>query len=192
MEKLVVYNDKRKLVAISVSYVLIAACIVALGFTRGDSIVWPVLAAVVAACFVGGVVYNVRKMMNRNPLFEYTEQGLTDYTKPEDVISLPWSQVLSVQLKAANSNDLMLDVMGYKTADQFDVITPEMRAQMDANGTDRVYYVLELSGLWVRRSRIKDAYEWIREHVAESYRDIAFSEFKDPLSKLGKKDAKAA
>lgn len=190
MEKLVVYTDMRRLVAISLSYIAIAVCIVALGFTQGaGNPVWPVLSVVVAICFIAGVVFNVRKMADRNkPLFEFTERDVTDFTKPEDIITMPWDHVLNVSLKAASNNDLMLEVMGYKTADEFDVITPEMRAQMDANGSDRVYFVLQLSGLWVRRSRVKEAYEWVQKHVAASYPEIAFAAFKDPLAKLGKKD----
>lgn len=191
MEKLVVYNDMRRLFAISLSYVVIAVCIVALGFTQGGgSIVWPIISVVVAAFFIAGVVFNVRKMADRSPLFEYTKDGVTDLTKPQDVIFLPWGQVLSVNLKAASNNDLMLEVMGYKTADQFDEITPEMQAQMDANQSDRVYFVLQLSGLWVRRSRMKEAYDWICEHISPAHPDIAFSKFEDPLSHLGKKTDK--
>lgn len=187
MEQLVVYNDLRKLTAISVSYALIGVCIVWLGFTQGDGILWRVLSVVIAACFVAGIVLNTRKMMNRSPLFVYTLDGVTDYTKPQDVITLPWSQVLNVQLKAANTNDLMLDVTGFRTADQLDEITPEMQAQMDANGTDRVYYMLELSGLWVRRQRIQDAFDWLRDNVGERFPDIVFTGFEDPLSKVGRK-----
>lgn len=191
MDRLVVYNDTRRLVAISLSYVVIAACVVALGFTRGgDSIVWPILSIVIAACFVAGTVFCVRKALDRKPLFEFDADEVTDLTKPEDVISLPWSQVLSVDLKAASNNDLMLEIMGYKDADQFDEITPEMRAQMDASGSDKVYYVLQLSGLWVRSSRMRETYAWVRDHVAKRYPDIRFGEFKDPLSQVGKGEGK--
>ena len=176
MEQLVVYNDLRKLTAISVSYALIGACIVWLGFTQGDGILWRVLSVLIAACFIAGIELNTRKMMNRSPLIDYTL-----------VITLPWSQVLNVQLKAANTNDLMLDVTGFRTADQLDEITPEMQAQMDANGTDRVYYMLELSGLWVRRQRIQDAFDWLRDNVGERFPDIVFTGFEDPLSKVGRK-----
>lgn len=188
MDKLVVYNDLRRLFAISLSYVVIAVCILWLGFTQGSgAVVWPIVSVLVAACFLAGVAFNVRKMTSRNPLFEYTLDGVTDMTKPDDIIYLPWSQVLNVNLKAASNNDLMLEVMGYKTADQFETVTPEMKQQMEANHSDRVYFVLQLSGLWVRQSRMKGAYEWICDHVAEAYPAIAFSRFEDPLSKLGKK-----
>lgn len=191
MERLVVYNDTRRLVAIALSYVVIAVCVVALGFTRGGgNVVWPILAVVVAACFIAGAVFCARKMADRRPLFEFTADGVTDLTKPEDVITLPWSQVLSVDLKAASNNDLMLEIMGYKSADQFDEITPDMQAQMDASGTDRVYYVLQLSGLWVRSSRMRETFEWVRDHVAERFGDIRFGEFKDPLSQVGKNEGK--
>ena len=188
MDKLVVYNDLRRLFAISLSYVVIAACILWLGFTQGSgAVVWPIVSVLVAACFLAGVAFNVRKMTNRNPLFEYTLDGVTDMTKPDDIIYLPWSQVLNVNLKAASNNDLMLEVMGYKTADQFETVTPEMKQQMEANHSDRVYFVLQLSGLWVRQSRMKEAYDWICEHIAPAHPDIAFSKFEDPLSHLGKK-----
>lgn len=191
MDRLVVYNDTRRLVAISLSYVVIAVCVVALGFTRGgDNIVWPILSIVVAACFTVATVFCVRKLLDRTPLFEFDADEVTDLTKPEDVISLPWSQVLSVDLKAASNNDLMLEIMGYKQADQFDEITPEMQAQMDASGSDKVYYVLQLSGLWVRSSRMRETYTWVCDHVAERYPDIRFGEFKDPLSQVGKGEGK--
>ena len=191
MDRLVVYNDTRRLVAICLSYVVIAVCVVALGFTQGGgNIVWPILAVIVAACFVVATAFCVRKLLDRRPLFEFTADEVTDLTKPEDVISLPWSQVLSVDLKAASNNDLMLEIMGYKAADQFDEITPDMQAQMDASGSDKVYYVLQLSGLWVRSSRMRETYAWVRDHVAERFPDIRFGEFKDPLSQVGKEEGK--
>lgn len=191
MEKLVVYNDARRLAAISLSYIAIAICILALGFTQGGgNIIWPILSVAIAGCFIAATVYSVRKLANRDPLFEYNEEGVTDYTKPKDIITLPWDRVLRVDLKAASNNDLMLEVMGYKTADEFDVVTPEMKAQLEANQSDRVFFLLRLSGLWIRRSRIKEAYEWIKDHVSKRYPDIVFSEFKDPLSEVGKKKEK--
>lgn len=185
MKKLVIYNDRRKMAAITASYVLIAACVVALGLTQHSNAVLLALCIGLAVLICAGVAHNVREMLADRVLFEFTEQGVTDYTKPDDVISLPWSQVVGVQVKAANTNDLMLDVMGYRTADQLDEVTPEMRLQLEQSGGDRVYYALELSGLWVRRSTIRDAFDWIREHTQGRYPQIAFQEYKDPLSKLG-------
>lgn len=187
MEKLVINTDTRKLATISLSFVLIAVVAVALGFSQQSNPFLMVVCCALAIAPLAGAVSNIKKIRAAAPLFEFTADGVTDLTKPEDVITLPWDQVMGVQLKAANSNDLMLDIMGYKTADQHDVVTPEMRAQMAANNSDRVYYALELSGLWVRRSRVKEAFEWIRENVVPAHPQIVVGELEDPLSKLGKK-----
>lgn len=186
--KLVVRNDLRKLSAIGISFVGIAICIGALAFTHRSNPVLSVICFIIVVVMLIGAAGMLRRGMNRDPLFVFDETGVTDYTKPDDVLSLPWSQVIGVQLKAANSNDLMLDVMGYKTTDEFDEVTPEMQQQLDANGGgNRVYYALELSGLWVRRARIREAYNWVKDHTEEAYPAIVFSEFHDPLSKLGKR-----
>lgn len=184
---LVVKNDTRKLLAISVSYALIGACLVGLSLSSYSNPVLVVFAALIAIVLVFAIAKNVSRMRDVSPLFTFTEQGVTDYTKPDDVMTLPWDHVLSVSLKAANSNDLMLDVMGYRSIDELEMITPEMQAQLDQNGGDCVYYLLELSGLWVRRSCVQGAYDWVRENVGPAYPQIVFSKFKDPLSKLGKK-----
>lgn len=188
MNKLVVRQDRRKLVAIIAAFAAIAACMVGLGLSERSNGVLLAISVVLALVFAFAIFHMVRRFARQDALFELDEDGVTDLSKPEDVITLPWSQVVSVSLKAANSNDLMLDVMGYKTVDEFDVVTPEMRAQLDQTGGDRIYYLLELSGLWVRRARVKDAFDWIREHTAERFPQIVFDEFKDPLSKLGKQD----
>ena len=110
---------------------------------------------------------------------------MTDYSKPEDIITLPWNQLVSVGLKAANSNDLMLNIVGYKTADQLDNITPEIRQQLAAND-NKAYYALEVSGLWVARKDIRDDL-MMKETIPALNGEIQFVDFEDPLAKLGKK-----
>lgn len=186
-----IYNDKRKLATITVSYLLLAATITVLAAMSGLG-VWPIAAAaVIDVVFALAITSNLRRMADDQPLFVLTSEGVTDYTKKDDVISLPWSQILSVTLKAANSNDLVLDVMGYKTVDQLDTITPQMRARLDQTGGDRVYYLLELSGLWVRQSRIREAFGWMQKNAQNPNPELVFSDFEDPLSKLGGKDGAA-
>lgn len=193
MNQLVVKNDIRKLSVITLSFVLIGVCLTALSLTQRSNVVLVVMAVFIDILIVAACLNNIKRMRDRSALFVYTEDDVTDYTKPNDVITLPWSQVLSVQLKAANSNDLMLDVMGYKTVDQLEVVTPEMRKQLSATGGDRVYYMLELSGLWVRRSKIQEAYEWIEKNAKNTHPDIVFTRFKDPLAeKFGSDKGKKA
>ena len=177
--------DVRKLGAITVSYLLIATCVVALAMTQSSNVVLLVICLALAAVMVAASGDSIRKMRQRATLLALDEKGVTDFSKPHDIVSLPWDQVTSVQLKAANTNDLMLDVVGYKTIEQLDDITPQMRVQLDQTDGNRVYLLLELSGLWVRRARIREAFDWIREHVGDAYPGIQFNEFKDPLSKLG-------
>lgn len=185
MDRLVVTYDVRKLGAITVSYLLIATCVVALAMTQSSNVVLLVICLALAAVMVAASGDSIRKMRQRATLLALDEKGVTDFSKPHDIVSLPWDQVTSVQLKAANTNDLMLDVVGYKTIEQLDDITPQMRVQLDQTDGNRVYLLLELSGLWVRRARIREAFDWIREHVGDAYPGIQFNEFKDPLSKLG-------
>ena len=93
---------------------------------------------------------------------------------------------MSVGLKAANSNDLMLNIVGYKTADQLENITPEIRQQLAAND-NKAYYAFEVSGLWVARKDIRETFEWMKETIPALNGEIQFVDFEDPLAKLGKK-----
>ena len=101
-----------------VSYVLIAVAVSALVFTQSNLLILKVFGVLIDVVIAAAFVFTFRKMLNRKPLFVFDENGVTDYSKPEDIITLPWNQLVSVGLKAANSNDLMLNIVGYKTADQ--------------------------------------------------------------------------
>jgi hypothetical protein len=189
MEKRTIYNDKRKMTAVVVSLVLVAVIVMALVLTRSSSIPLVVIGVLVAAVLLVAAASTVRKMVANPALFVFDEDGVTDLTKPDDVITLPWSQVIGVKLQASNNNDLLLDVYGYKTRDQLDVITPQMDAQLRQN-EDRAYYCLELSGLWIRRGRIREAFLWLKDNVAKVNPAVEFADFDDPLSHLGEKKPK--
>lgn len=186
MEKREIYTSIRKTIMIMVSYVLIAVAVSALVFTQTDLLILKVFGVLIDLVIAAAFVFTFRKMLNRKPLFVFDENGVTDYSKPDDVITLPWNQLMSVGLKAANSNDLMLNIVGYKTADQLDNITPEIRQQLAAND-NKAYYALEVSGLWVARKDIRETFEWMKETIPAFNGEIQFVDFEDPLAKLGKK-----
>lgn len=185
MQKLIVYNSPRKLISITVSLLLLAVILVTLSLTRYSQPVITALSAIIAFVLVAGASYTISRLGGHKPLFTFDEDGVTDHTKPNDVITIPWDQVIGVQVKAANSNDLMLDIYGFKTRDQLDVVTETMGKQFKATGSGKVYYTLELSGLWVNRSAIKGAFEWIRANVGDREGQIVYADFKDPMAKLG-------
>lgn len=185
-EELVVYNSTRRIVIVTVSYVLIAAILVALSWTRRDEIVLLVMAGILTVLLLMGVVFNVKKLIAHQPLFRFGPVGVTDLTKPDDIITLTWDQIIGVQLKSANNNDLMLDIVGFKDRSEIDQasITPEVEQQLQASG-GKVYFSLELSGMWVTRGRIKEVYEWLQAQAAKRNPAIEFHDFEDPISKLG-------
>lgn len=186
MEKREIYTSVRKVIMILISYVLIGGAVGYLVFTQTDNMILRFFGIVIDVIIVAAFIFTARKLFHRTPLFVFDENGVTDYSKPEDVITLPWTQLVSVGLKAANSNDLMLNIVGYKTADQIDVVTPELRQQLEAND-NKVYYALEVSGLWAARKNIRDTFEWMKETVPALNSVVQFVDFEDPLSKLGKK-----
>ena len=115
MEKRIIYNDKRKMMAVIVSLILIAVIVAALVLTRSSSIPLVVTGTLVAGILLVAAASTIRKMVANPALFVFEEGGVTDLTKPDDVIELPWSQVIGIKLQASNNNDLMLDIYGYKT-----------------------------------------------------------------------------
>jgi len=189
MEKRIIYNDKRKMMAVIVSLILIAVIVAALVLTRSSSIPLVVTGTLVAGILLVAAASTIRKMVANPALFVFEEGGVTDLTKPDDVIELPWSQVIGIKLQASNNNDLMLDIYGYKTHDQMDVMAPEMEVQLKQND-GRVYYCLELSGLWIRRGRIRETFLWLKENVIKINPAVEFADFDDPLSHLGEKKPK--
>lgn len=112
MEKREIYTSIRKTIMIMVSYVLIAVAVGALVFTQTDLLILKIFGVLIDVIIAAAFVFTFRKMLNRKPLFVFDERGVTDYSKPEDIITLPWNQLVSVGLKAANSNDLMLNIVG--------------------------------------------------------------------------------
>ncbi len=188
MEKREIYISIRKICMILISYVLIAVALTALVFTQTEQIMLKVIGVVIDVVIAAAFIYTARKLVNRKPLFVFDVDSVTDYSKPEDILTLPWTQVTSIGLKAANSNDLMLNIIGYKTADQIDVesMPAEIKMQLKAND-NKAYYAMEISGLWVARKDIRQVFEMLKENLPAINSEIQFVDFEDPLAKLGKK-----
>lgn len=181
MDKVIVSTDVRKLTSISLSYLIIAAILVAMALLLGAHVILRVLCFALAALMFVGIAYNVRQIIHRRVLFMADERGVTDYSKAEDVLFMPWERIVRVELKASNSNALMLDVVGYKTVDEVRGLTAEQRTSLeDAGG--KAYFLLELSGLWVTRSKLKEAFAGVCRLGAHHNPDIVFRDFKDPLA----------
>ena len=181
MKKVIVSTDVRKLTSISLSYLIIAVTLVAMGALPNAHIVLRVLCYALAMLMLAGIAYNVSRIIHRRVLFMADERGVTDYSKAEDVLFMPWERIVRVELKASNSNALMLDVVGYKTADEVRGLTAEQRASLeDAGG--KAYFLLELSGLWVSRSKLREAFAAVCRLGACHNPDIVFQDFKDSLA----------
>ena len=188
MEKRELYISIRKIVMIMLSYVVIAVAVAALVFTQTEQIFLKIIGVAIDVVIAAAFVHTGMKLKNRKPLFVFDEQEVTDYSKPEDIVSLPYTQITSVGLKAANSNDLMLNIIGYKTEDQLDVdsLPPEVKMQLAASD-GKAYYALEVSGLWVARKSIRETFEWLKAELPKINPEVQFVDFEDPLAKLGKK-----
>ncbi len=188
VEKREIYISIRKICMILISYVVIAVALSGLVFTQTEQVILKVIGVAIDVVIAAAFVYTARKLVNRKPLFVFDAEGVTDYSKPEDILMLPWTQVTSIGLKAANSNDLMLNIVGYKTADQIDVdsMPPQIKMQLKAND-NKAYYAMEVSGLWVARKDIRQTFEMLKEKLPAVNGEIQFVDFEDPLAKLGKK-----
>ena len=87
MEKREIYTSIRKTIMIMVSYVLIAVAVSALVFTQTDLLILKVFVVLIDVVIAAAFVFTFRKMLNRKPLFVFDENGVTDYSKPEDIIT---------------------------------------------------------------------------------------------------------
>lgn len=186
MDEVVISTDVRKLTSVSISYLVIALVVLWLGFFATDALGMRALCALVAVLLVAGIVHNIRQISRRRVLFVADERGVTDYTKEDDVLFIPWERIERVELKASNSNELMLDVVGFKPTDEVEGLSKEQRLALDDAG-GKAFFLLELSGLWVSRSRLKSAFSEIRR-LGERYgKNVLFQDFKDPLAVAAEK-----
>ncbi|OFK23701.1 hypothetical protein [Olsenella sp. HMSC062G07] len=189
MDKVIVSTDARKLATVSVGYLMLAAVLIGMGVALDIALGLRVLCVALALPLVGGIVHNMRQTRAAKVLLVADDRGITDYTKDDDVLFMPWERIELVELKASNSNALMLDVVGYKIADEMQNLSQEQReALADAGG--KAYVLQELSGLWVSRSRLRRAFADIRRLGAPHNPDIIFKDFEDPLKAHARKKKK--
>lgn len=186
MDKVIVSTDVRKLTSVSISYLAIAFVVLWLGFFATDSLVMRVFCAFVVLLLGAGVIHNLRQISKRRVLFIADERGVTDYTKEDDVLFMPWERIERVELKSSNSNELMLDIVGFKPSDEVEGLSDEQRQALDDAG-GKAFFLLELSGLWVSRSRLRNAFAEMRT-LGERYgENVLFQDFKDPLALAAEK-----
>lgn len=190
MDELVVYNDIRKLVSVGLSFLIIAGLVGFLGVYRQSTGVLLVIVAAICALLLVGFVWVIRKAISREPIFSAGENGVTDLSRPDDPLFLTWDQVMRIELKAANNNDLMLDVFGFKTKDQLEGLSPDLLAQVDANG-GMAYFMMEVSGMWLTRSHMLKTFEDLKQMAVAHNPQIQCMGFDDPLSKSAREREKS-
>lgn len=185
MNEVAIYTDAKKLSLISLWYAVIAAIICALAFGTSNLLVLRIFALILAAAAVFGVVHNIKEISAHRLLFKADDKGVTDYSKPNDVLFMPWERIERIDLKAANNENLMLDVIAYKTTDELKGLSDEQREQLnDAGG--KAYILLECSGLWVSRSIILNAFEEISVLAARYNPEVVCTGYQDPLAQKSK------
>lgn len=186
MQDVIVRTDTGKLVSISVAYAVLGAMFVGLGATVADNVVVIVLCYAVAAVALLGIVHNIREITHSRILFKADAEGVTDYSKPDDVVFVPWDHVERIDLKAANNESLMLDVVGFKTIEEMGELSQEQRQMAEANG-GKGYYLLELSGMWVSHKHMEQAFDDIALLAARYNPDVVCTGFQDSLATRSKK-----
>ena len=186
MQDVVIRTDTGKLVSISVAYVILGALFVGLGATVADGPVVVGLCCAVAVVALLGLIHNVVEIAHSRVLFKADSKGVTDYTKKDDVVFVPWDHVERIDLKAANNEALMLDVVGFKTIDEMGDLTPEQRQMAEQNG-GKGYYLLELSGMWVSHKHMEQAFDDISVLAARYNPDVVCTGFQDSLAPHSKK-----
>lgn len=186
MRDIVIRTDTGKLVSISVAYAVLGAAFAGLGATVADGPVVAGLCYAVAAVVLLGIIRNVREIAHPRVLFKADARGVTDFSKRGDVVFVPWDHVERIDLKAANNESLMLDVVGFKTLDEMDGLTEDQRQLAAASG-GRGYYLLELSGMWVSRKHMERAFDDISLLAARYNPTVACTGFQDSLAARSKK-----
>lgn len=186
MQDIVIRTDTGKLVSISVAYAVLGAAFAGLGPTVADGPVVAGLCYAVAAVALLGIIRNVREIAHPRVLFKADARGVADFSKRGDVVFVPWDHVERIDLKAANNESLMLDVVGFKTLDEMDGLTEDQRQLAAASG-GRGYYLLELSGMWVSRKHMERAFDDISLLAARYNPTVACTGFQDSLAAHSKK-----
>lgn len=186
MQDVVVRTDAGKLASISVAYGAFGVLFTWLGATVADDVVVAILCYVVAVVALLGIIHNIRELMHPRVLFKADSEGVTDYSKEDDIVSLPWANIERIDLKAANNEALMLDVVGFKTLDEIDGISKEQRQMLEQND-GKGYFALELSGMWVSRKRIEQAFDDISVLAARYNPSIICTGFQDSLATHSKR-----
>lgn len=182
MDDVVVYADARKMYTIVSSYVIIAGILAALGFTAQGNIILLVIIYALVALLLLASVYTIRHHSSTRVIMQATREGVTDFSKPEEIITIPWDQIISVQLKSASNNDLMLDVFGYKTSEQLPDLKPEVRKQLEEAG-GKAFMTLELSGLWLTHQHMRTTFDKLSALALHYNPNIVIQDYQDPLSK---------
>lgn len=186
MQDVVIRTDIGKLVSISAAYAVLGATFVGLGVTVAAEPLVVVLCFAVGVVALLGLIHNIIEIAHSRVLFKADATGVTDYSKKDDVVFVPWDHVERIDLKAANNESLMLDVIGFKTIDEMGELTQEQRQMAEANG-GKGYYLLELSGMWVSHKHMEQAFDDISVLAARYNPAIVCTGFQDSLATHSKK-----
>lgn len=116
-----------------------------------------------------GALITLYQSLQTHVLMTATERELVDTTHKGDIQRATWDQVIAVQLKSANNNSLMLDVVIEKSSDERDSV-----ANMG-------YMLFEVSGLWIRRRRMQQAFKDLSTFAVSMNPDVMILDDSDPL-----------
>lgn len=101
-------------------------------------------------------------------LLSANDKGVVDATHIHDIQKATWTEVVAIQLKSANNNSLMLDIIVEKPSS-------------NPSDVDKSYMVFEVSGLWIRRSRMQQAFKDLSALAVRMNPEIMILDDSDPL-----------
>lgn len=180
-EEYLVYPDRiKQFIAFLMNLILIVVCC---GFIYMKAVpVWMKFFLGIMIIFMAVMEGKaIRQMGKRKVLYRLDQKGITDYTNPDEIVFLKWTEVGKIET-VVNNTSLQIGIMGIKVSENKERMGEILKRNLSVNG-NMAFYQIVIDGFQFRKKTFHEIIDQCRYYAIKYHPSVVITESKDPFLK---------
>lgn len=180
MEKeYLVYSDRTKqFVGVCMNLLLMASCAGFIFMERVPTEI-KVFLGIMVILMLFMEIHLIMEMKKKKLLYRMDEQGITDYTNPENQVHIQWTEVGKIET-VVNNTSLQIGILGMGIADDEKEMGEALKKNLKENG-NIAFYSIVIDGFKFRKKVFREILHQCRYLALKNNSSVIVTESRDPF-----------